>query len=286
MTASILDGKSVADTIRCQIKEQVDARLQQGLQTPGLAVIQVGDDPASIIYVNNKRKACLEVGFNSYAYNIPIDTSEDAICALIDRLNEDKNIDGILVQLPLPSHMNSQNIIERIHPTKDVDGFHPYNFGRLAQGNPQLRPCTPLGIMKLLEYYHIPVAGKHAVVIGASNIVGRPMALELLNAKATVTVCHRSTRALQKHVRAADILIVATGDSTVIDIKWLHSKQIVIDIGIHRKSDGTIHGDINFLEARKKVAWITPVPGGVGPMTICMLLQNTLFAATTPYLSR
>ena len=284
MVASILDGKLVSGLLINQIKSDVNVRLEIGHKAPALAVIQVGDDPASTIYVNNKRRACIDVGFESFAYPLPLKTSEEELLALIDTLNEADNIDGILVQLPLPGHINSHTIIERIHPNKDVDGFHPYNFGRLAQGNPQLRPCTPYGVMTLLDYYHLPVAGKHAVVIGASNIVGRPMALEFLNAKATVTLCHRSTPELKPYVQTADILVVATGKTNVINTDWLAPHQIIIDIGIHRQIDGHIHGDVDFQEAKKKVAWITPVPGGAGPMTICMLLQNTLFAAT--YLSR
>lgn len=284
MVALILDGKLVAGEFRSQIKQDVATRIQQGHRAPGLAVIQVGEDPASTIYVTGKRKACLEAGFNSFDYNLPPETTEEELLSLIDTLNEAVNVDGILVQLPLPIHINSRHIIERINTNKDVDGFHPYNFGQLAQGNPQLRPCTPYGVIKLLEYYHLPVAGKHAVVIGASNIVGRPMALEFLHAKATVTICHSLTQKLEQHVRMADILVVATGKTTVINTDWLQPAQILIDIGMHRRQDGTVHGDVNFQEARKKVAWLTPVPGGAGPMTISMLLQNTLFAAT--YLSR
>ena len=280
MVASIIDGKFVAAKFRNQIKQHVATRTQHGLRAPGLAVILVGADTASTIYVNSKRKACVEVGFNSYDYNLPIETCEDELLTLIDTLNSDADVDGILVQLPLPAHINTQKLIERINPNKDVDGFHPYNLGRLAQGNPQLRPCTPFGVMKLLEHYQLSTTGKHAVVIGASNIVGRPMALEFLHANATVTVCRRTTVDLERHVRMADILVVATGTLNVINTDWLQPAQILIDIGIHRHPDGTIHGDVNFDEARKKVAWITPVPGGAGPMTICMLLENTLFAAT------
>ena len=284
MVASIIDGKSVAAEVRNQIKQDVATRVQHGHRAPGLAVILVGEELASTIYVNGKRKACVEVGFNLYFYNLPVETSEEELLLLIDTLNEDKDVDGILVQLPLPDQINAREIIERINPDKDVDGFHPCNLGRLAQGNPRLRPCTPYGVMQLLDYYQIPVIGTHAVVIGASNIVGRPMALEFLRAKATVTICHQSTRDLESHVRMADILVVATGTSNVISTDWLQPSQVLIDIGMHRRSDGTIHGDVDFNEARKKVAWITPVPGGAGPMTICMLLQNTLSAAT--YLSR
>ena len=280
MVASILDGKMVAADIRQRIKNNVTARIIEGHRPPGLAVVLVGENPASTIYVNNKHKACTEAGFNSYAYHLPMDISEDELLSLIDTLNISKDVDGILIQLPLPAHINTSKVIERIDPDKDVDGFHPCNFGRLAQGNPLLRPCTPYGVMKLLDYYQLSVAGKHAVIIGSSNIVGRPMALELLLAKATVTVCNRSTLKLENHVRMADLVVVATGTPNVINTDWLHCEQILIDIGIHRRQDGTVHGDVDFDEAQKKVAWITPVPGGAGPMTIAMLLQNTLFAAT------
>lgn len=279
MVASILDGKAVAADIRSQIKHDVTRRIQQGHPAPGLAVVLVGEDPASSIYVNHKRKACIEVGFRTYDYNLALKTTESELLLLIDSLNTDPNVDGILVQLPLPAHMNARNIIERIHPDKDVDGFHPVNLGRLAQGNPRLRPCTPYGVMKLLEHYQLVKPGLHAVMIGASNIVGRPMALEFLMAKATVTICHSKTRELERHVRMADVLVVATGIKQVINTDWLQPLQILVDIGMHRRQDGSVHGDVDFNIAKNKVSWITPVPGGVGPMTICMLLQNTLFAA-------
>jgi methylenetetrahydrofolate dehydrogenase (NADP+)/methenyltetrahydrofolate cyclohydrolase len=283
MPADILDGKLVADEIKQTIKKNIQSRIQHGMRAPALAVILIGDNPASTMYVANKRRACEMVGCLSYAYNLGIDTTESDLLSLIDTLNIANHIDGILVQLPLPAHINPASIIERINPKKDVDGFHPYNLGRLAQGNPFLRPCTPFGVISLLNYYQLSLAGKHAVVIGASNIVGRPMALELLNAKATVTICHRQTQGLAAHVRSADLLIVATGTYDIIDADWLQSRQIVIDIGMHRDHHGRIHGDINFNAVRPKVAWITPVPGGIGPMTISMLLYNTLSAAN--YLS-
>ena len=279
MTASIIDGKLVAGKIRSNIKQIISTRNKQGLRPPGLAVILLGDDPASSIYVNTKRLVCAEVGFNSYAHDLPTKTSEAELIALIDSLNENKEVDGILVQLPLPEHINTTTILERIDPKKDVDGFHPYNFGRLAQGNPLLRPCTPYGVIQLLQYYNIDLPGKHAVVVGASNIVGRPMALELLLAKATVTICHSATQQLEQHIRTADLVIVGAGSYNVVKTAWLNSEQIIIDIGMHRRQDGTIHGDVDFNQARSKVKWITPVPGGVGPMTICTLLQNTLLAA-------
>lgn len=281
MLGSLLDGNHVARDIRKKIKQRVTTRFQAGHRAPGLAVILLGNDPASAIYVKNKRKACMDVGILSFAYDLPNDTSEHALLSLIDTLNDANDIDGILVQLPLPEHINTSAVIERIKPTKDVDGFHPYNMGRLAQGNPALRPCTPFGIIQLLQHYNLSLAGKHTVVVGASNIVGRPMALECLHAKSTVTVCHRATTNLKSHVCMADILIIATGIADIIQPEWLHSKQILVDVGIHRLSDGSIRGDVDFNKARSKVAWITPVPGGVGPMTICSLLENTITAATT-----
>jgi methylenetetrahydrofolate dehydrogenase (NADP+) / methenyltetrahydrofolate cyclohydrolase len=280
MVASILDGKTLAANIQHRIACDVNARAKQGHRAPGLAVIRLGDDPASALYVANKRTACHAAGFHSTAYHLPIETNEAELLSLIDTLNVQKDIDGILVQLPLPPHINVFAIIEHIDPNKDVDGFHPYNLGQLAQGHPKIRPCTPYGVMTLLNHYDLSVAGKHAVVIGASNIVGRPMALELLHAKATVTICHRQTQHLESHVRMADLVVVATGTFPVIQTEWLHSKQIIIDVGIHRDANGRLHGDVDFHEAQKKVAWITPVPGGVGPMTIATLLHNTLLAAT------
>lgn len=279
MTASILDGKKAANLLKNDIKIAVDAIIAQGQQRPGLAVILVGSDPASGIYVTNKRKACSEVGFNSYAYDLAQNSSEKDLLSLINQLNASPAVDGILVQLPLPPEIDANKIIEAIDPKKDVDGFHPYNIGRLTQRNPLLRPCTPYGIIHLLSFYHIPLAGKHAVIVGASNIVGRPMALEFLMAAATVTVCHRFTKDLEKHVRSAEILVVATGVKDIIDVNWLNKNQIVIDVGMHRLADGKLRGDIDFEQAKQKVAWITPVPGGVGPMTIATLLQNTLTAA-------
>jgi methylenetetrahydrofolate dehydrogenase (NADP+) / methenyltetrahydrofolate cyclohydrolase len=279
MTASLLDGKFVAGELKKKIITAVTEHTSHGLRPPGLAVILLGDNPASMIYVNNKRKTCIDVGFHSYAYDLPQQTTERELLSLIDDLNNDSNVDGILVQLPLPPHINTTTIIERINPQKDVDGFHPYNLGRLAQGNPLLRPCTPYGIMQLLRHYQLDVQGKNAVIIGASNIVGRPMALELLLAKATVTICHSATQHIERHVRAAELLVIATGHYDVIKTDWLHDKQIIIDVGIHRNKEGIIHGDIDFKEATTKVKWITPVPGGIGPMTIVTLLQNTLTAA-------
>lgn len=278
MTASLLDGNTAAFAIKSRIKQTVATRLIEGLEAPGLAVVLLGNDAASAVYVAHKRKACAEVGFHSEAFDLPDSTSEQELLALIDALNNNPRIHGILVQLPLPKHINTTTIIERIAPMKDVDGFHPYNIGRLAQGNPKLRPCTPFGIMTLLAHYQQSVASKHAVVVGTSNIVGRPMALELLLAKATVTLCHRQTKELEKHIRMADIVIVAAGVFDVVSTDWLHHDQIIVDVGIHRRADGRLHGDVDFDKAAHKVQWITPVPGGVGPMTIATLLQNTLLA--------
>ncbi|MFT4059425.1 MAG: bifunctional methylenetetrahydrofolate dehydrogenase/methenyltetrahydrofolate cyclohydrolase FolD [Legionella sp.] len=280
MPASIIDGKVLANLRFDELKQRVHEHVQQGHRAPGLAVILVGADLASLVYVRNKRKACAEVGITSHSYDLPEKTTQDALIALIEKLNDLPEIDGILIQLPLPKHIDEHLIIECIKPEKDVDGFHPYNLGRLAQRNPLLRPCTPLGIMSLLDYYRLNVKGKHAVVIGASNIVGRPMSLELLMAGATVTICHRFTQNLEKFIRIADFVIVATGHMDVIDVEWLNINQVVIDVGIHRLPDGSIRGDVDFKKAINKVAWLTPVPGGVGPMTIVSLLENTMMAAT------
>ncbi|KTD10789.1 methylenetetrahydrofolatedehydrogenase/methenylt etrahydrofolate cyclohydrolase [Legionella gratiana] len=280
MSASLIDGKVVASLHRNELKKQVQDHIEQGHRAPGLAVILIGNDPASTVYVANKRKACAEVGITSHSYDLPEETTQNALINLIDQLNSSDQIDGILIQLPLPAHINESAIIERIKPEKDVDGFHPYNLGRLAQRNPLLRPCTPFGIMNLLKHYQLDVKRKHALVIGASNIVGRPMSLELLLAGATVTIAHKFTQQLEKLVRIADLVIVATGKMDVIDSEWLSKDQIVIDVGIHRLADGRIRGDVDFTNAVNKVAWITPVPGGVGPMTIVTLLENTLKSAT------
>lgn len=279
MTASLLDGRVLSSLRRNELKIRVQHHVQQGQRAPGLAVVLIGTDPASTIYVTNKRKACEEVGITSHSYDLPAETSQQELLQLITELNDSDLIDGILIQLPLPKHINETEIIEHIKPEKDVDGFHPYNLGRLAQRNPLLRPCTPLGIMNLLHHYQIEVKRKHAVVIGASNIVGRPMSLELLLAGATVTVCHKFTQNLHKLVQIADMVVVATGKMDVIDAEWLNENQILIDVGMHRLNDGSIRGDVDFNKAVNKVAWITPVPGGVGPMTIVSLLENTMLAA-------
>ncbi len=278
MSARIIDGKAVAATIRQQAKDTIDARLAAGKRRPGLAVILVGADPASEIYVRNKRAACEEVGLLSRSWDLPEDTTETALLELIDILNEDDAIDGILVQLPLPEQISTQTILERIQPDKDVDGFHPYNIGRLAVRKPQLRPCTPRGIITLLDSIGETYHGREAVVVGVSNHVGRPMALELLLAGATVTCCHRFTRDLEGHVRAAEILVVAAGKPGLVPGEWIRPGATVVDVGIHRTENGLI-GDVGFEAAKERAAWITPVPGGVGPMTVATLIQNTVFAA-------
>jgi len=279
MTASILDGNKLAQQVRAEIKERVDARLHRGQRPPGLAVLKVGSDAASEVYVRNKRRACVEVGFRSVADDLPADIAERTLLDRIDTLNRDPEVDGILVQLPLPAHINPETIIERIHPDKDVDGFHPYNIGRLASRMPRLRPCTPYGVMRLIATTGVKLEGSEAVVIGASNHVGRPMALELLMEGSTVTVCHRYTRDIEPHVRRADVLVVAVGQPGVVQGDWIKPGSIVIDIGINRMPDGRLVGDIEFERARGRAGWITPVPGGVGPMTVAMLLHNTLAAA-------
>jgi len=278
MTAQIINGKALADNLLTKIRHEVDSRIANGKRAPGLAVILVGDNPASGIYVRNKRKACERTGVRSVDYDLSASTSQEALLALIDQLNADTDIDGILVQLPLPAHIADRAVIERIDPGKDVDGFHPYNVGRLVQGIPELRPCTPYGAMTLLKSTGLELRGLNAVVVGASNIVGRPMALELLLAGCTVTITHSATRDLAGHVRAAEILVVAVGKPQMIKGDWIRDGAIVIDVGINRLADGKICGDVAFEAALKRASWITPVPGGVGPMTIATLLQNTLHA--------
>lgn len=279
MTASIIDGKAIGAEIRRAVKTRIDERREAGKHIPGLAVVLVGTDPASEVYVRNKRRGCEEVGIQSFAHDLDADITQDELLQVIDRLNADPTVNGILVQLPLPPHMDSETIIERIHPDKDVDGFHPYNVGRLALRLPRLRPCTPHGIMTLLQHTGQPIKGAHAVVVGASNIVGRPMSLELLLAGSTVTTCHRFTRDLASHVSSADILIVAVGKPGLVPGEWVKPGATVIDVGINRQPDGSLVGDIQFEAARERASWITPVPGGVGPMTVATLLENTLHAA-------
>jgi methylenetetrahydrofolate dehydrogenase (NADP+)/methenyltetrahydrofolate cyclohydrolase len=279
MTAQLIDGKAIAASLRQQIAQRVAERRQQGLRTPGLAVILVGTDPASQVYVSHKRKDCEEVGFLSQAFDLPSETTQQALTDLIDRLNADENIDGILLQLPLPAHLDASQLLERIRPDKDVDGFHPYNVGRLAQRIPLLRPCTPKGIMTLLQSTGQDLYGMNAVVVGASNIVGRPMAMELLLAGCTVTVTHRFTQDLAGHVGRADLVVVAAGKPGLVKGEWIKPGAIVIDVGINRQEDGKLIGDVVYETALPRAGWITPVPGGVGPMTRACLLENTLYAA-------
>jgi methylenetetrahydrofolate dehydrogenase (NADP+)/methenyltetrahydrofolate cyclohydrolase len=279
MSAQLIDGKAIAAGVRAVVQQRVEARLANNLRRPGLAVILVGDDPASQVYVRNKRRACEEAGLMSRSHDLPADTSQAALLRLIDELNEDPLVDGILVQLPLPDHIDAEAVTERVYPDKDVDGFHPYNIGRLALRRPVLRPCTPLGIMTLLEHTGETFHGREAVIVGASNIVGRPMSLELLLAGCTVTTCHRFTRGLDAHVLRAEIVVVAVGKPGLIPGEWIRPGATVIDVGINRLDDGRLVGDVQFEKAREHAAWITPVPGGVGPMTVATLLENTLLAA-------
>lgn len=279
MSAQIIDGKQIAAELRKTLKNRVDKRLEAGLRKPGLAVILVGNDPASEVYVRNKRKGCEEAGIESIAYDLDSDTSQEKLLSIIDELNENNAIDGILVQFPVPAHIDTETVIERINPKKDVDGFHPYNVGRLATRMPVLRPCTPRGVMTLLESTGEPIRGQNAVIVGASNHVGRPMALELLLAGCTVTVCHRFTKDLETQVGRAEILVVAVGKPGIVKGEWVKSGATVIDVGINRDEDGKLVGDVDYDVAKEKAGWITPVPGGVGPMTVATLLQNTADAA-------
>ncbi|MCK5091380.1 MAG: bifunctional methylenetetrahydrofolate dehydrogenase/methenyltetrahydrofolate cyclohydrolase FolD [Gammaproteobacteria bacterium] len=279
MSAQLIDGKAIAADLRNNIKKRIDQRLNEGKRQPGLAVILLGSDPASEVYVRNKRKACQEIGILSQAYDLPPETKQEKLLELIDDLNDDPTIDGILVQFPPPPHICTETVIERIRPDKDVDGFHPYNIGRLAVRLPTLRSCTPYGVMKLLEAIGEKFHGREAVVVGASNHVGRPMMLELMLAGCTVTTCHRFTKDLESWVRRAEILVVAVGKPDIVKGEWIKPGATVIDVGINRLDNGSLVGDIGFEPASERAAWITPVPGGVGPMTVAMLMQNTLEAA-------
>lgn len=279
MTAQLIDGKTISAALLDRVAEGVQTRLDQGLRAPALAVILVGNNPASEIYVRNKKRSCEKVGIRSLSYDLPVSTTQEALLQLVATLNQDPEVDGILVQLPLPEHINPETIIETIDPKKDVDGFHPYNVGRLALKMPLLRPCTPRGVMIMLEHAGIEVKGKHAVVIGASNIVGRPMALELLLARATVTVCHSATADLAAEVRRADIIVAGVGRPFFVKGDWIKPGAVVIDVGINRLDDGKVVGDVDFAAAQTVASAITPVPGGVGLMTVATLLQNTLDAA-------
>lgn len=278
MAAEIIDGKAIAKTLRAEVAEKIKDRVAQGLRPPGLAVVLVGNDSASEIYVRNKRKACDDVGIVSYSYDLPASTTQEALFELIDELNANDDVDGILVQFPLPDHIDERLVIERISAAKDVDGFHPYSVGRLAQRIPILRPCTPHGVVILLQRSGVKVKGEHVVIVGASNHVGRPLALEALLLGATVTVTHRFTRDLETHVRMADVLIVAAGKPGLVKGEWIKPGSVVIDVGINRLEDGSIVGDVEFEAAKERARLITPVPGGVGPMTVATLMQNTLSA--------
>jgi len=277
MTANIIDGKALALQIRNEIAQKVKKRTEQGLSVPGLAVIQVGSDPASKIYVKNKQKACDDVGFASFAYDFPSSTT-DELLALIDELNQRSDVHGILVQLPLPDNIEKTKVLERIDPRKDVDGFHPYNIGHLLQRDPILRPCTPYGVVKMLESTGINLSGLNATVVGASSIVGRPMALELLLLGCTTTITHSRTVDVAKHVSNADIVVAGVGIPNYVKGEWIKPGAIVIDVGINRLPDGKLVGDVEFDVASQRAGWITPVPGGVGPMTVAMLMSNTLDA--------
>ncbi len=278
MTAQNIDGTLISQTVRSEVAARVKARVAAGLRAPGLAVVLVGEDPASQVYVGSKRRACEEVGFVSKSFDLPASTTEEELLALIDELNADNEIDGILVQLPLPAGIDSTHVLERINPEKDVDGFHPYNVGRLAQRIPKLRSCTPKGIITLLDRYNIELRGKHAVVVGASNIVGRPMTLELLLAGCTTTTCHRFTKDLESHVRQADVVVVAVGKANFIPGHWIKEGAVVVDVGINRLDSGKLIGDVEYDKARERASFITPVPGGVGPMTVASLIENTMLA--------
>ncbi len=278
MPAHILDGKSIAADIRGQLRSEVQALRDGGGRAPCLAVVLVGEDPASQVYVRNKERACAEVGIVSLPHRLGADTSEDSLLELVDSLNAADDVDGILVQLPLPAGIDADRVLDRIDPAKDVDGFHPSNIGRLLQRRPGLRPCTPYGVMKMLERTGLPIAGQRAVVVGASNIVGRPMAMELLLANATVTICNSKTRDLAAEVARADIVVAGIGKPEFLRGEWVAEGAVVIDVGINRLDDGRLVGDVEFDAAAQRAAWITPVPGGVGPMTIAMLLHNTVQA--------
>ena len=280
MAAQLIDGKKISQQRIEAVAQAVKARQEKGLHTPCLAVVLVGDDPASAVYVRNKKLTCQKSGIESRSYELPSETTQDDLLKLVDELNSDPAVDGILVQLPLPAHINSQAVLERIEPHKDVDGFHPYNVGRLVVKMPLMRPCTPKGVMTLLEAYGIDPKGKKAVVVGASNIVGRPQALELLLSRATVTICHSATQNLADEVAAADILVVGVGIPNFVKGEWVKPGAVVIDVGINRLDDGSLCGDVEFDVAKERASMITPVPGGVGPMTIATLLENTVHAAS------
>lgn len=278
MTSNILDGKTIAKQERQRLAEKIHTHLRKGGRQPGLAVIIVGQDPASHVYVRNKQLHCQEVGIYSERYDFPENVTTEILLEKINELNFDSAIDGILVQLPLPKHIETDRLIETIHPQKDVDGFHAFNMGKLVQNQPGLYPCTPRGIMMLLSHTDLELKGLQACVVGASSIVGKPMALELTHANATVTLCHQYTRSLPDHLHAADLVIVAIGQPEFIQGKWLKKGTCVIDVGTNLLPSGKLVGDIEFASAQERARWITPVPGGVGPMTILALLKNTILA--------
>lgn len=277
--ATIIDGKAISEKIRAEVKTETEKLKNERGVTPGLAVVLVGDNPASKVYVGSKEKACGEMGFYSEKHVLPVTASQDELLKLIDKLNKDSKIHGILVQLPLPKQINEDAVLEAISPTKDVDGFHPYNVGRLAVGKPLFQPCTPYGMIKMLEYSNISVEGKHAVIIGRSNIVGKPIALMLLQKSATVTICHSKTKDLKEEVKRADIVVAAIGKPEFVKGDMLKEGAVVLDVGINRLESGKLVGDVDFASAEKVASAITPVPGGVGPMTIAMLMYNTLESA-------
>lgn len=276
MSAQILNGNLIRDEIIAGLAATVSEATATGKRAPGLAVVLVGADPASQVYVRNKENGCAKAGITSFSHKLPAETTEAELLSLIEQLNADPLVDGILVQLPLPKHLDSDKLLERIDPAKDVDGFHPFNFGRLAQRRPLLRPCTPAGVMTLLSKTGINLRGLHACVVGASNIVGVPMMLELLNERATVTICHSATKNLQEEVSRADLVVVGVGIPNFIPGNWIKAGAIVIDVGINRLENGSLCGDVETAKAAEKASWITPVPGGVGPMTIATLLENTV----------
>ncbi len=278
MTAQIIDGKAIAENLLSEIRAKISARVAAGKRAPCLAVILVGADPASAIYVRNKKLACAKVGITDVSHNLPASTTETELFALIDKLNNDASVDGILVQTPLPAQIKNEHIIERISVNKDVDGFHPYNIGRLALRQPTLRSCTPFGVIKMLQASNIDIVGMDAVIVGVSNNVGRPMALELLLAGCTITSCHRHTKDLASKVKGADLVVAAAGKAGLIQGDWIKRGAIVIDIGINRLADGSLSGDVDFKLAKERASYITPVPGGVGPMTVATLMDNTLLA--------
>ncbi|MBO5938794.1 MAG: bifunctional methylenetetrahydrofolate dehydrogenase/methenyltetrahydrofolate cyclohydrolase FolD [Clostridia bacterium] len=277
--ANIIDGKAISATIRAEIKEETERFYEKNGIRPGLAVIIVGEDPASQVYVRNKRRACEEVGFYSEAYELPADTTQEELNSLVDKLNADDAIHGILCQLPLPKHLDENEVILRIDPKKDVDAFHPTNVGRIMIGDYSFLPCTPAGVMALLERSGIEISGKECVVVGRSNIVGKPQAMLLLHAHGTVTVCHSRTKNLAEVCRRADILVAAIGKADFFTADMVKEGAVVIDVGMNRRADGKLTGDVDFESVAPKASYITPVPGGVGPMTITMLMQNTLTAA-------